>query len=158
MANGRTRLRVLRNSVPPEPEERFPRSTNCMAGARLRPVVLEWLRQIRWKIRSGLGAPYRRRAFKQQGLRADKANELVQLDTGRRQNDDVRGDELLTFGTVVDAGMSSDRQFAFDLRVGVDDKLKLVGILVAIQRERKLGRIDVGDGAGYGRGFRRVRR
>ena len=130
-----------------------------MAGARLRPVVLEWLRQNTLENPERAGCPpYRRRAFKQRGLRADKANELEELDAGSRQNDDVCGDELPAFGTVVDAGMSSDRQFAFDLRVGVDDKLKPVGILVAIQRERKLGRIDVGNGAGYGRGLRGVRR
>ena len=70
--------------------------------------------------------------FKQQGLRADKANELVELDAGSRQNDDVCGDELLTFGTVVDAGMGSNREVALDLCVGIDDKLKFVGILVAI--------------------------
>jgi len=34
-----------------------------MAGARLRPAVLEWLRRRRWENRSGLGAPGRRLAL-----------------------------------------------------------------------------------------------
>jgi hypothetical protein len=69
---------------------------------------------------------------KQQGLRADNANGLVELDTGSRQDDDMRGNEMLTFGTVIDVGLRSDGKFAFYSGVGVDHKLKLVGILVAI--------------------------
>ena len=79
-------------------------------------------------------------------LRADSTTSLIQLNTGGRQNNDVRGDELLAFGAVVDGGLSPDGEFAFDLGVGVDDELELVGIPVAIKGKGELRRIYVGDG------------
>jgi len=132
MAKGRTRLRVLRNSVPPEPEERFPRSTNCIAGARLRPAVLEWLRRRRWENQGRLSPRFRRRALKQQGLHADEKVRLIQLDTRGRQNHDARGDELLSLGTIIDGRLRPDCEFALNLRVGVDDEFEFIGIMVAI--------------------------
>jgi len=45
----------------------------------------------------------------------------------------MRGDELLALGAVVDGGMGSDSEFAFDFCVGVDDELEFIRILVAVQ-------------------------
>ena len=45
----------------------------------------------------------------------------------------MRGDELPTFGAIVDSGVRADSKLAFDLGVGVDDELEFVGILIAIQ-------------------------
>jgi hypothetical protein len=70
---------------------------------------------------------------------------LVQLDTGSGQNDDMRGDELLAFGAVVNGGLRPDSKFTLDFGVGVDDELEFVGILAAIERKRKLRGIDVGN-------------
>ena|ERR1700746_1246734 len=74
---------------------------------------------------------------KQQGLPADKTNQLLQLDTGSRQNHDSRGDQLLAIGTIVDGGLRPDGEIAFNLSVGVNDEFEFVGILVTIQRERE---------------------
>jgi hypothetical protein len=85
---------------------------------------------------------------KQQGLPADKTNQLLQLDTGSRQNHDSGGDQLLAIGTIVDGGLRPDGEIAFNLSVGVNDEFEFVGILVAIQRERELRRVDIGNGPG----------
>src|SRR5579859_5522329 len=133
MANGKTRFRVLRNSVPPEPEERFPRSTKSMAGARLRPAVLEWLRQGRWDNPERAGCS-RVKARLQTKMPSCCFCKLTSTAECRKQeNDDVSGDELLAFGAVVNGGLRPDSEFTFDSGVGVDDELKFVGILVVMK-------------------------
>jgi hypothetical protein len=85
---------------------------------------------------------------------ADVTNWLVQLNSGSRQNDDVCGDELLAFGSVIDGGLSPDGEFAFDPSIRLDDKFKVAGFLIATEQEDELRRIYVGycsrDGKGFG--------
>src|ERR1700756_1915967 len=49
MANGRTRFQVLRISVPPEPEESFPRSYELHSGSWAATGLIEWLRRKHWQ-------------------------------------------------------------------------------------------------------------
>ena len=65
----------------------------------------------------------------------------------------MSGDELPAFGAVIDGGLRANNEFAFDLRVGVDDELKLVRILIPRKSKCELSSIHIGNGARDGRGF-----
>jgi len=67
------------------------------------------------------------------------------LDTGSRQNGDMRGDKLPAFAAVVYGGLGADGELAFNPGVGVDEELQVVEILVASEREGKSRIVDGGN-------------
>src|ERR1700722_1020565 len=71
------------------------------------------------KMLGGLGAPFATALghSKTTNLCDKGPSEVVQLDSGRRQNDHVRGAELLAFSAIVDGGVGPDSELAFDFGV-----------------------------------------